>query len=107
MPGGVAPARDAQLQARTGTSVTSEVFKDVIGRFASGVAVGTSLDGARPVGTTASAVSSLSAEPPMLLVCMNRSSTTGAAIHHSGHFSVNVPGEEHGGLARHFAREDP
>lgn len=70
---------DARLQP-----LTPQAFRDVIGHFASGVTViTTTLDGVRH-GTTASAVSSLSLEPPMLLVCMNRSSATGQALLRSG-----------------------
>jgi 4-nitrophenol 2-monooxygenase / 4-nitrocatechol 4-monooxygenase, reductase component len=53
-----------------------QVFRDVIGRFASGVTViTTSVDGT-PLGTTASAVTSLSLEPPMVVVCLNKTSET-------------------------------
>ena len=47
-------------------------FRDVIGHFASGVTVITALHGDTQYGTTASAVSSLSLDPPMLLICMNK-----------------------------------
>ena len=56
------------------TLADQQVFRDVIGRFASGVTmITTTVDGA-PFGTTASAVSSLSLEPPMVLVCLNKTS---------------------------------
>jgi flavin reductase (DIM6/NTAB) family NADH-FMN oxidoreductase RutF len=45
-----------------------ETFRHVIGHFASGVAVLTTRNGEEDIGATASAVSSLSLEPPMLLV---------------------------------------
>ncbi|MDO8188982.1 flavin reductase family protein [Conexibacter sp. JD483] len=78
-------------------------FRDVIGHFASGVTViTTALDGALH-GTTASAVSSLSLEPPMLLIAMNRSSATGQAVLRSGAFAVNILGEGDDELARRFA----
>jgi 4-nitrophenol 2-monooxygenase / 4-nitrocatechol 4-monooxygenase, reductase component len=79
------------------------VFRDVIGHFASGVTIITARDGAHVLGTTASAVSSLSLEPPMLLVCLNRTSQTGQAIARSGRFAVNILGEDQGDLATHFA----
>ena len=56
----------------------SNEFRDIIGRFASGVTVITVEHEEQPYGTTASAVCSLSLEPPMLLVCLNKSSSTGA-----------------------------
>lgn len=83
------------------------VFRDVIGRFASGVTVISTRVGDRDLGTTASAVSSLSMEPPMLLICMNRTSETGQAIAESGRFVVNILGESQADIATHFARKGP
>ena len=83
--------------------LSSEEFRDVIGSFASGVTVvTTSVDG-KPQGTTASAVSSLSLDPPMLLICMNVESATGKAIKQSGAFAVNILGEDHHHHAQRFA----
>jgi flavin reductase (DIM6/NTAB) family NADH-FMN oxidoreductase RutF/DNA-binding GntR family transcriptional regulator len=85
--------------------VEQQVFRDVIGRFASGVTViTTAVDGAG-YGTTASAVSSLSMEPPMLLVCLNRSSETQAAVTKAGVFGVNILAEGQEELAYRFARK--
>jgi len=84
----------------------SEAFKDVIGRFATGVTVITALDEGGPVGTTASAVTSVSADPPMLLVCMNKTSATGNVVRDSGRFAINVLAEDQGYLAKHFATKD-
>jgi len=79
------------------------IFRDVIGRFASGVTIITTRVGDTDFGTTASAVSSLSLEPPMLLICMNRSSETGQAIQTSGRFVVNILSEAQSEVARRFA----
>jgi flavin reductase (DIM6/NTAB) family NADH-FMN oxidoreductase RutF len=87
--------------------LSSHDFRDVIGRFASGVTVITATHEGRPVGTTASAVTSLSVEPPMILICLNKSSATGAAIRASGRFAVNILGEEHADLAARFASKAP
>ena len=80
-----------------------ERFREVIGHFASGVTVVTARDGDRAHGTTASAVCSLSLEPPMLLVCMNRASATGAAIDRGGRFAVNILSAEQQAISRKFA----
>ncbi|HUG86537.1 MAG TPA: flavin reductase, partial [Euzebya sp.] len=84
-------------------AVTRNAFRDVIGRFATGVTVVTSHDDRGDHGLTASAVSSLSLDPPMLLVCVNRSSRTGDAIRASGVFTVNVLAEDQVALAHRFA----
>ncbi len=82
-----------------------QVYRDVIGRFASGVTIiTTSVDGA-PYGTTASAVSSLSLEPPMMLICLNKTSETQAAILKAGVFCVNILAEGQQELAYRFARK--
>ena len=71
--------------------VTSAEFRHAVGHFATGVTVVTSVgaDG-EPVGTTANAVSSVSLDPPLVLVCFDRSSLTLAAIRGHGAFVVNV-----------------
>jgi flavin reductase (DIM6/NTAB) family NADH-FMN oxidoreductase RutF len=70
--------------------LTSEEFREVIGHFASGVTVVTALQDGQAYGTTASAFTSLSLDPPMVLVCLNRTSRTGNAIKESGRFAVNI-----------------
>jgi flavin reductase (DIM6/NTAB) family NADH-FMN oxidoreductase RutF len=80
-----------------------EEFRRVIGYFASGVTVITAQHGGASFGTTASAVSSLCLEPPMLLVCMNQASSTGQAIKETGAFAVNILDEDHCDLASRFA----
>jgi len=84
-----------------------ETFRHVIGHFASGVTVLTARDTARDggddFGATASAVSSLSLEPPMLLVCLNTRSSTQQAIHSSRAFGVNILDEDQGIVAERFA----
>jgi flavin reductase (DIM6/NTAB) family NADH-FMN oxidoreductase RutF len=83
--------------------LTPEEFRDVIGHFASGVTVITAFHDGKPFGTTASAFTSLSLEPPMVLVCMNKTSETGMAIHAAGHFAVNILSEEQQEEAKRFA----
>lgn len=83
--------------------LTSQAFRDVIGHFASGVTVITTEHDGKPFGTTASAVTSLSLEPPMLVICMNRSSSTGQAVAAAGGFAVNILGEDQSDLAMRFA----
>jgi flavin reductase (DIM6/NTAB) family NADH-FMN oxidoreductase RutF/DNA-binding GntR family transcriptional regulator len=83
--------------------VEQDLFRDVIGHFPSGVTVVTTRTGEKNFGTTASAMTSLSIEPPMLLVCLNRTSETQAAIRVAGGFAVNILAEHQADIARQFA----
>jgi flavin reductase len=58
-------------------------------------------DGA-PLAMTATAVTSLSAEPPALLVCVNRSASMAQALSGSARFSVNILGEDQIEVAKAF-----
>lgn len=93
-------------QAHTLRPLTSDEFRDVIGRFASGVAIITTALNGTPYGTTASAVASVTLEPPMLLICMNRESGTGRAITVVRRFAVNILSEDQADLAARFATKD-
>jgi flavin reductase (DIM6/NTAB) family NADH-FMN oxidoreductase RutF len=88
-----------------GAHVEQALFRDVIGRFASGVTVITTAVDGRDFGTTASAVSSLSLDPPMLLMCLNRTSETGAAVAEAGWFGVNILAHDQADIAGRFARK--
>jgi flavin reductase (DIM6/NTAB) family NADH-FMN oxidoreductase RutF/DNA-binding GntR family transcriptional regulator len=83
--------------------VASETFRKVAGHFASGVTVVTTRAAATDYGTTASSVASLSLTPPMMLVCLNKESTTGQALLLSGVYAVNVLSQGQADLARAFA----
>jgi flavin reductase (DIM6/NTAB) family NADH-FMN oxidoreductase RutF len=85
--------------------VDENLFRDAISRFATGVTIVTTRVDSHDHGTTASAVSSLSLDPPMLLICLNKSSVTQSAIHEAGFFAVNVLGDEQADLAHQFARK--
>jgi 4-nitrophenol 2-monooxygenase / 4-nitrocatechol 4-monooxygenase, reductase component len=87
----------------TRTRTDRETFRHVIGHFASGVTVITARAGDEDFGATASAVSSLSLDPPMLLVCLNIRGSTQAAIHSSRAFGVNILDEDQGIIAERFA----
>lgn len=60
-----------------------------------------------PAGATASAVASLSLDPPMMLVCLDRRSRTLEALRSAGRFAVNVLGAESEAHARTFASPVP
>ncbi|MDX2376363.1 flavin reductase [Microbacterium sp. LRZ72] len=86
-------------------SMNQDVFRNVVGHFASGVTVITTQDGPDLFGTTASAVSSLSMDPPMMLVCLNTSSSTHDHVAAAGRYAINILAVDQGEIASHFARK--
>lgn len=78
-------------------------FRTSMSLLATGVTVVTTNTDDGPVGMTASAVCSLSLEPPQLLVCVQQALPTHVALEQSDAFGVSVLGEEHVGVARRFA----
>ncbi len=65
-------------------------YRDAIGNFATGVTVVTAAGPDGPAGMTTNAVTSLSLDPLLLLVCFERTSRTLEAVRASGRFAVNV-----------------
>lgn len=82
-------------------------MRAVLGEFASGVTVVTGLDGGDPVGFTCQSFSSLSLDPPLVLVCPARTSTSWPRINASGSFTVNVLAVDQEALGRTFAGPAP
>jgi flavin reductase (DIM6/NTAB) family NADH-FMN oxidoreductase RutF len=85
--------------------VSSAELRDAMGHFATGVTVITTLgEDGEPVGTTANAVTSLSLDPPLVLVCFDLNSATLAAVRGHGAFAVNVLGQRQYQLSANFAK---
>ncbi|QDY77356.1 flavin reductase family protein [Streptomyces qinzhouensis] len=81
-------------------------FRQVLGRFASGVTVITAPDpdgSDGPAGFACQSFSSLSLDPPLVVFMVGRTSTTWPRIARAGTFCVNVLGEGQGELCRGFA----
>jgi len=87
--------------------VDREHMRRVMGRFASGVTIITTRNAGIDYGLTASAISSLSLDPPMLLICVNKTSNTQKAIEASRVFGVNILRDNQSEVARRFATSDP
>ena len=86
------------------TPMDPRSFFDIMGTAPAAVTVVTTIDRAgRPHGLTAGAVCSVSAEPPILLVCVDLRSRTLRAIRERGEFAVNFLAGEHPEVARRFA----
>ena len=78
-------------------------FRDTIGHFASGVTIVTATGPNGPAGMTTNAVTSLSLDPLLLLVCFELRSRTLAVVRASERFAVNVLHDGDEELAAVFA----
>ncbi len=70
--------------------VSASEFRVAMGAFATGVAVVLAQHDDRLHGMTVNSLTSVSLDPPLLLVCPRRGSATGAAVKASGAFVVNI-----------------
>jgi flavin reductase (DIM6/NTAB) family NADH-FMN oxidoreductase RutF len=84
------------------STLTAE-FIAAMGQNVSAVCVITSAQHGKRVGLTATAMSSVSAEPPRLLVCVNKTGTSHEMIVSSGIFCVNILAEAQDKVAKAFA----
>jgi flavin reductase (DIM6/NTAB) family NADH-FMN oxidoreductase RutF len=96
---------EVNVSPATAAEVSAAELREAMGHFATGVTVVTSVgaDG-EPVGTTANAVTSLSLDPPLVLVCFDRTSATLAAVQSHGAFVVNLLAAQQRHLSANFAR---
>ena len=85
--------------------IDKEVFRQVLSHFAAGVTVVTTLDAEqRPHGLTATAFSSVSLDPPLVLVCVDKKAETYPQFEPAGIFAVNflALGQRH--ISQSFAK---
>jgi len=82
----------------------SQGFKSLLGCFATGVTVATTLDaGGERSGMTASAVAAVSLDPPLLLLCVDRNAKFHAAVEAGRGFALNVLASDQERISRIFA----
>jgi flavin reductase len=84
-------------------SALTDDFKQAMRRVASTVNVITVCVGGEPMGITATAMSSLSLDPPSLLICINRTASLHSPLEDVSHFCVNVLHRSQEEIARMFA----
>ena len=84
-------------------TVDPRAYRDAIGHWATGVAVVTCQGPDGPAALTTNAVSSVSLDPILLLVCFDNASRTLPAVRASGRFAVNILAEGQEDLAAVFA----
>ncbi|MBL6947759.1 MAG: flavin reductase family protein [Rhodospirillales bacterium] len=89
-------------------SFDSEKFRNALSRFATGVTVVTGVTdddapGGIPVGVTANAFTSVSLEPPLVLVCLDNDTGCLGAFTEGTHFAINILDESQRNLSDMFA----
>lgn len=85
-------------------AIDGELFKRVLGSFASGVTVITTPGaGGKPVGMTVSAFSSVSLDPPLILVCIDLKAECHPALQAAERFAVNILSQTQLDISRRFA----
>ncbi len=88
-------------------AVARDDFRATLGRFASGVTVVTATVDGRDLGMTLSAFCSLSLDPPLVLVCVDRGATMHDLLVEGAVFGVNVLAAGQEALSRRFATGEP
>ena len=85
-------------------TVSVDDFKKALQLWASGVSVVTTSSEKFGIqGMTVTAFSSVSVNPPQILVCINDSADTGVGIHESKYFAVNILKSDQQDLSNQFA----
>jgi flavin reductase (DIM6/NTAB) family NADH-FMN oxidoreductase RutF len=78
-------------------------FRAVMGQFATGVTVVTTMDGETPQGITVNAMASVSLEPPLVAIALDRRRFINPAIEAGGRFAINILAEDQQWLSDCFA----
>jgi flavin reductase (DIM6/NTAB) family NADH-FMN oxidoreductase RutF len=88
-------------------TIEQDLFRAVLGRFASGVTIVTTQDAeGRDYGMTVSAFSSLSLDPPLVLVCIDHGASLWPVLRHAPHFAINILASSQEALSRRFSSRD-
>ncbi|MGP8246285.1 MAG: flavin reductase family protein [Bryobacteraceae bacterium] len=86
-------------------SVSSDLFRQACGRFPNGVTIATVTDsGGAPHGLTVSSFSSLSLDPPLVLICLGHAVTVIDRFRAAGYFGLSVLAENQQSISERFAR---
>jgi flavin reductase (DIM6/NTAB) family NADH-FMN oxidoreductase RutF len=81
----------------------SHLFRQALGRFATGVTVITTMDEGSVHGMTANAFCSVSLEPPLVLISVGKHNHMHRFLAQSRHYAVSILSKDQEELARHFA----
>lgn len=90
--------------------VEPALFRQLLGRFATGVTVLTTrapTPGGEPIGMTASSVASVSLDPPLVLVSVDRRHEMHSALEAASCFVLNILAADQEAISRRFAGDEP
>jgi flavin reductase (DIM6/NTAB) family NADH-FMN oxidoreductase RutF len=99
----VAPVSDGVTAGDTAMAIDQRHFRDVMGQFATGVTIVTTVVDGVPHGITANSFTSVSLDPPLMLFCLGKSSTNFDAFMTTSSFAVNILAVDQDKLSTHFA----
>ncbi len=95
-------------EERGGERIDAAEFRKVMGQFATGVTVVTTrTPEGRPHGLTVNAFMSVSLDPPLVLVSIDKKAETHSYLRQSRAFCVNILKEEQKEISEKFASKDP
>jgi 3-hydroxy-9,10-secoandrosta-1,3,5(10)-triene-9,17-dione monooxygenase reductase component len=88
------------------SGVSGDLFRRAAGRFATGITIATVVDpeGA-PHGLTVNSFTSVSLEPPLVLVCIAHAAVTVESFRTAKYFGINILASDQRELSDHFARK--
>jgi flavin reductase (DIM6/NTAB) family NADH-FMN oxidoreductase RutF len=96
-------ASDALSLPNVDVDIDGGTFKSVMRQVAGAVSVITTADGQQWAGLTATSLTALSAEPPTILICVNRAASAWPVLEKAGRFAVNLLSAEQKEIADRFA----
>ena len=105
---GLQPYTFKMRPTATMTTFSTDEFRKACGVWASGVSIVTTRDAeGRPYGLTMNAVTSLSLDPPLFIICVDNNSETLEPIKRSGVFAINILAQPQQALSNAFAKKNP
>jgi flavin reductase (DIM6/NTAB) family NADH-FMN oxidoreductase RutF len=84
-----------------------DLMKQVNRQFVTGVTVVTTMDGDTPKGLAVNAFSSISLEPPTVMVCVQRTSSTHDCLFRASHLAINILSTDQLDVVNRFAGKSP
>lgn len=84
-------------------SIDARQLRNALGQFATGITVVTAYDGGDVHGMTANSFTSVSLDPPLILVCVDRRNRTHEVLPRVERFAINVLSADQESISRYFA----